>query len=285
MGDGLIGIFDSGFGGLTIFREIEARIPEYSYVYLGDSARTPYGNRSKETVFLYTSQAVSFLFERGCELIITACSTASSLALRRIQQELLPATHPERRVLGMVHPCVEEAQRVTKIKRVGVVGTRGTVSSGSFPAEIEKLDPKIKVFQQACPLLVPLIEEGWEGKPETKTVLRKYLRPLKSKNVDVLILGCTHYPVLLEDFERNMGKNCKVVHPGKATAFALEDYLLRHPEMETRLSRKPKREFFTTDDRARFEELGSRFFGRRLTDVEKVDLFYLESAVRAASEA
>ncbi len=285
MGQGLIGIFDSGFGGLTIFREIEALIPGYSYVYLGDSARNPYGNRSKETVFHYTSQAVSFLFERGCELIITACSTASALALRRIQQEYLPATYPERRVLGMVHPCVEEAQRATRNNRVGVVGTRGTVSSGSFGAELFKLDPEIKVFQQACPLLVPLIEEGWDSKPETRMILRKYLRPLKSRGVDVLILGCTHYPVLLKDFERNMGKNCRVIHPGEATARALADYLVRHPEMETRLARSRKREFFTTDDPKRFGELGGRFFGRSLANVERADLFYLESAALTGPRA
>lgn len=272
MAEGIIGIFDSGFGGLTIFKEIVAALPGYSYIYLGDSARTPYGNRSRETVYHYTRQAVSFLFARGCQLVILACSTASAVALRRIQQEYLAYSHPERRVLGMVFPCVEEALRLTRKKRVGVVGTRGTVASGSFPAELYKLDPEIEVFQQACPLLVPLIEEGWETKPETRMILKKYLRPLKSRHVDALILGCTHYPVLIRDFARVMGRNCRIVHPGGATAFALADYLGRHPEMDSRLSREPGREFFTTDDPGRFEGLGSRFFGSSIPRVERVGL-------------
>jgi len=188
----LIGVFDSGFGGLVVLREFMAVLPQYDYMYLGDNARIPYGTRSDRVVIRFTEQAVDYLFRQGCQLVILACHTASAKALRTIQQVYLPEHYPDRRVLGVLIPTVEEALAGSPRKCIGVIGTEGTVSSRSFELELHKLDPEIQVFQQACPLLVPLIEEGeqeWEG---TAMILGRYLTSLKQAGVDTLILGCTH---------------------------------------------------------------------------------------------
>jgi glutamate racemase len=268
----MIGVFDSGIGGLSVLRSLLRDLPEYDYLYLGDSARTPYGNKSFEIIYEYTRQAVDFLFARGCVLIILACNTASAKALRMIQRQWLPSHFPDRRVLGVVIPLAEAGAEVTRFGRIGVIGTRATIESKVYEEELQKLRGGLKILGLACPLLVPLVEEGWAGKPETNMILKKYLRRLKDAKVDTLILGCTHYPFLQDDIERVMGKNCKVLHGPDIVSQKLKDYLHRHPEIEDRVSRKGKITFFTTDDPGRFRIFGGKFLGRRIAGVEKVTL-------------
>jgi len=210
----MIGVFDSGFGGLVVLREFLQVLPQYDYLYLGDNARIPYGTRSDRVVYRFTEQAVDYLFRQGCQLIIVACHTASAKALRTIQQVYLPAHYPERRVLGVVIPTVEEALSRSRRRCVGVIATEGTVASCSFELELRKLDPGVRVVQQACPLLVPLIESGeqeWEG---TDMILRRYLLPLKDAGVDTLILGCTHYSILKDKIAAIMGDGITLVCSG-----------------------------------------------------------------------
>lgn len=268
----MIGVFDSGFGGLSILKYFLRDLPEYNYIYLGDNARAPYGIRSQETIYKYTEQAVDFLFKQDCRLIIIACNTASSQALRKIQQEYLPAHYPDRRVLGVILPVVEEVSKNEKFKKVGVIGTRATIESGSYSRELKKINPKLEVLESAAPLLVPLIEEGWIKKPETKMILKKYLHPLKTKQVQALVLACTHYPFLLDEIRRVMTKKCQVYNPGKIIAKSLKDYLSRHPEMELKNSDKPQRQFFTTGDISRFKNQGEKFLGETIEKIEKVEL-------------
>jgi len=266
----MIGVFDSGLGGLTVLKAFLARLPAYDYAYLGDNARTPYGNKSQTVIYAYTRQAVEFLFARGCDLVILACNTASAKALRRIQQELLPAKYPERRVLGVVIPLAEAGVEVSRYGRIGVIGTRATIESGVYEQELAKLKPDIRVFGQACPLLVPLVEEDWIGKPETHMILKKYLSRIKRKQIDTLILGCTHYPFLQKDIERIMGKNCRVLNGPDTVSEKLRDYLVRHPEMEGRIGRQGNVAFFTTDDPARFKLMGQKFLRHTIPRVEQV---------------
>jgi glutamate racemase len=268
----MIGVFDSGYGGLTILKAFLKDLPDYDYLYLGDSARAPYGSKSLKVVFEYTRQAVQFLFDRGARLIVLACNTASAKALRKIQQEWLPGYDPERRVLGVVIPLAEAAAEVSRWGRIGVIGTRATIESAVYDQELHKLNPELRVFGRPCPLLVPLVEEGWVGRPETNMILKKYLRPLKSKGVDTLIPGCTHYPFLKGDIARIMGRNCRVLDAPAIVADKMADYLRRHPEMETRLSRNGARSFFTTGDPERFRTFGEDFLGRKIPDVLAVDL-------------
>jgi glutamate racemase len=268
----MIGVFDSGYGGLTILKAFLSRLPQYDYLYFGDSARTPYGNKSLKTVYEYTRQAVEVLFGRGARLIILACNTASSKALRKIQQEWLPEHYPSRRVLGVVIPLSETASEVGRRGRVGVIGTRSTIESRVFDQELHKLNSEIKVFSQPCPLLVPLVEEGWVGKPETNMILKKYLRPLKSKSIEILILGCTHYPFLKKDIERIMGKNCRVLDAPGIVSEKLVEYLNRHPEIEKKLSKNGEKTFYTTDDPERFKTFGEKFLGQRIPQVDFISL-------------
>lgn len=268
----MIGIFDSGFGGLTVLKEFLRVLPDYDYIYLGDNARTPYGNKSDEIIYDYTKQAVDFLFKEGCELVIIACHTASSRALRKIQQEYLPKNYPERRVLGVVVPTVEEAVKLSRYHKLGVIGTSATISSGVYKKELEKLRNDLTIFEQACPLLAPLVEEGWTEKPEARMILKKYLRPLKVKEIDTLILGCTHYPLLEKDILKIMGRNVKVVNPAEVVAEKLKDYLKRHGEMEKKLGKKGKLIFYTTDNAAKFKELGQKFLGKNIEEVKRIKL-------------
>ncbi|MBN1849523.1 MAG: glutamate racemase [Deltaproteobacteria bacterium] len=266
----MIGVFDSGYGGLTILRAFLDNLSEYDYFYLGDSARTPYGNKSLNTIYEYTRQAVAFLFNQGAILIILACNTASAKALRRIQQEWLPIHYPDRRVLGVVIPLAEAAVEASRYGRIGVIGTRATIESRVYEQELHKLDAGLKIYSQACPLLVPLVEEDWVGKPETNMILKKYLHPLKSKRIDSLILGCTHYPFLKKGITRIMGKNCHVMDAPRIVAEKLADYLKRHPEIEQRLEKKGRYIFVTSDDPKRFKAFGDKFLGRRITDVQNI---------------
>ncbi len=268
----MIGIFDSGLGGLTILKEILKILPNYNYTYLGDNARTPYGNKSQEVIYNYTKEAVDFLFSKGCKLIIIACNTASSKALREIQQEYLPKKQSSKRVLGVIRPLVEETAKHDKIQRVGIIGTKATVKSNAYKIELLKLNPDLKIFQQRAPLLVPLIEEGWLKRPETKMILKKYLRPLKQKQVQILIPACTHYPFLSTEMKRIMTKQCHVLNPGEIVAKSLFNYLRRHSELEIKPSTKPTLKFYTTDDIVKFKKMGEKFLGRKIEKIEKIIL-------------
>lgn len=273
----MIGVFDSGYGGLTILKEFLKELPQYDYMYLGDNARTPYGNRSHEAVKSFAEEGIKYLFDQGCILIIIACNTASSQVLRELQEEYLRTPNvKDRKILGVIKPMVEEAVRKTKTGKVGVVGTRGTIAAKSYEHELKHLNSDIQVYSQDCPLLVPLIEEGWSHKPEGRMILRKYLKHLKSCNPDTLILGCTHYPFLLKEFRQMMGKKTMIPNPGEVIAQSLKEYLARHPEIETLLTKKGKRHFFTTDDAERFEEVGSRFMEMSLKNVQKVNISHRE---------
>jgi len=267
----IIGVFDSGLGGLTIFKHFLDSLPEYNYIYLGDNARLPYGEKSQETIYEYTREAVEFLFTAGCNLIIVACNTASAQALRKIQQGYLPTHWPNRRVLGVIRPLAEKFA-TTKIKKVGVIGTKSTVASNAYKAEIKKLAPTIEVLEKSAPLLVPLIEEGWAKKPETKMILKKYLHPLKTKQIDALILGCTHYPFLLKDIQKIMGKKIIVPDPGEVIAASLKSYLSRHSELELKKVKTGSRQYLTTDNPQVFQKLGEKFLNKKMLEVKQVKI-------------
>jgi len=269
----MIGVFDSGFGGLTILKELLNKLPEYDYMYLGDNIRAPYGHKSQETIYNYTKDAVDFLFSKGCELIILACGTASSQALRKIQQEYLPEKYPNKRVLGIVIPLSEESLKLNKNYKIGVIGTKATIKSNVYEKEIKKLnkEKKIEIIEKACPLLVPLIEEGWIDTRETKMILKKYLRPLKVKNIDTLILGCTHYPFLIKDIKRIMGNKVNVIDTPKIVSEKLKEYLERHIEIEKKLKKNKKRVYYTTDDSKKFEEFAKKFLKEKI-EVIKTEL-------------
>jgi len=266
----MIGLFDSGYGGLTVLKPVLDRLPQYDYMYLGDNARAPYGIRTAETVQQYSEQAVEYLFDKGCTLILTACNTVSALALRHLQQKYLRDKNiTDKKILGVIRPLAEYAAKSTKNKRISVVGTRGTVASKAYEIELKHIDNDIYVFSQACPLLVPFIEEHWHHKPEAKKILKKYLRPLKSTNSDVLILGCTHYPLMYNDFKRCMGKNVNVLHSGEIVADSLKDYLERHPEIEKLITRGGTREYITTDCPDAFKEFGNKELKLAIDTVKK----------------
>jgi len=266
-----IGIFDSGLGGLIILKEIIKKLPQYDYIYLGDNARTPYGNRSREVIYDFTKQAVDFLFKQDCQLIIIACNTATAEALFKIQNEWLPRVMGnEYRVLGVIRPVVEKAIMVGK-KKIGVIGTKGTVNSHVYIEEIQKQKPQLEVLQQACPLLVPLVEEGWQKTDVTKRVLRAYLKPLKLAKVDTLILGCTHYPILFKEIQGIMGPRTKVLHSGEIVADSLANYLTRHPEIDSQLDKNSLNKFFVTDLSAHYQKLGEEWFNKGIK-FEKVEL-------------
>lgn len=256
----MIGVFDSGFGGLTIFKEIEKRLPNYDYIYLGDNARTPYGNHSQKVIYEYTKQAIDYLFNQGCDLIILACNTASAEALPRIQQEYLKDNYLGKNVLGVIRPLVEEASKITKNNNVGVIGTRSTIESESYIKELKEYNKDINVIQKACPLLVPLIEESWEKESETKSILEKYLKELQKSNIDTLILGCTHYGWLQDLIQELLGGDIKVMDSGKVVAYKLEEYLDKHKNFVK--EGDGKRIFLTTDSDKKFNQSAKKFLGR-----------------------
>lgn len=266
-----IGVFDSGFGGINVLRGIVKELPEYDYLYLGDNARTPYGTRSPEIIYEFMLQAVEFFFASQCELVIIACNTASSDALRKIQEEYLPKRHPDKRVLGVLIPAAEAAAEYTVSKKVGVIATSGTVRSGAFVRELTKLDPNIKVFQNACPLLVPLVESGEHRSQAADLILAKYLFPLQKKGIDTLILGCTHYGILESRIRKICGPSVRIISEAKIVPKKLQDYLKRHPEIESKLSQNGQVEFYSTDLTETFTTLGSQFFGKPIT-VKRVTL-------------
>jgi glutamate racemase len=259
-----IGIFDSGFGGLNIMKEIVRMLPKYDFVYLGDTARMPYGNRSKKEVYAFSTQAVDFLFKKKCELILFACNTVSSDALRKIQREYVPKKYPNKKVLGVIVPVAELATAESKNGRIGVIATKGTVASGAFPRELLKINGKLKIYQQACPLLVPLIEAGEHESEKVDNVLKKYLKFLVTKKVDTLIFGCTHYRILERAIKKIAGKHIALVSEAEIVAKKLKEYLKRHPEIEKKLTKQHQKTFYSTDLTKNFEVLGSQFFGQKI---------------------
>ncbi|MFA7087852.1 MAG: glutamate racemase [Patescibacteria group bacterium] len=267
-----IGIFDSGLGGLTVLKDLLEELPDYNYLYLGDNARVPYGGKSPETIYRYTREAADFLFSSGCRLIIIACNTASAQALRRLQEEYLPENHPDCRILGVIRPLAEMVSEHKNLKKIGVIGTKATINSNSYKTELNKLNPKLEIEQLATPLLVPLIEEGWSRKPETKMILKKYLKKLKLKKIDGLILACTHYPFLYKEIKNIMGKRVTVPQPGQIIAASLKNYLKRHPELNIKTVSKPSHEFCTTDNPDKFKELGETFLKTPIDNLRRVEI-------------
>jgi len=260
---GPIGVFDSGYGGLTILKELVRNLPEYDYIYLGDNARAPYGNRSFDTVYEYTWECVQKLFEQGCRLVILACNTASAKALRNIQQKNLPTYDSNRRVLGVIRPTTELLGHITRNGHIGIVGTSGTVSSGSYLIEIGKYFHEAKVSQQACPMWVPLIENNEFSNEGASYFIRKYLDELFSSDpeIDTLVLGCTHYPIIENEIRKYVPNGVTILSQGTLVANSLKEYLSRHPEMDAQCSRGGSLTFYTTDDTGNFDAHAGIFFG------------------------
>jgi glutamate racemase len=258
----MIGVFDSGYGGLTVLRSLVDKLPQYDYIYLGDNARAPYGTRSFETVYQYTLESVKWLFEKGCPLVILACNTASAKALRSIQQNNLPRIDPSKRVLGVIRPTTEVIGNYSSSGEIGILATPGTVSSGSYPIEIEKFFPGLKVFQQACPIWVPLIENNEHLTEGADFFVKKCVRSLldQSAQIDTILLACTHYPLLQEKIAAAAGPGVRIVSQGEIVADSLADYLIRHPEIEQKLGKGANRAFFTTDSTEDFDRHATTFF-------------------------
>ena len=263
MRTGPIGVFDSGYGGLTVLRSLVDRLPQYDYLYLGDNARAPYGHRSFSTIYEYTLQAVKWFFDQGCPLVILACNTASAKALRTIQQQDLPTLAPDNRVLGVIRPTAEVMGHHTDTGHVGILATPGTVQSDSYVLEMAKFFPEVKVHQQACPLWVPLIEQGEHAGPGADYFVKKDLDALlaQSADTDLILLACTHYPLLEPKIREYLPADKKVLTQGTIVAGSLAEYLVRHPEMESRLGKSGTVRFYTTDDQASFDRKGALFFG------------------------
>ena len=268
-----IGIFDSGYGGLTILEKIRKRLPQYDYIYVGDNARAPYGNRSFEVVYEFTLQAVQWLFKQNCRLVVLACNTASAKALRTIQQKDLPLIDPQRRVLGIINPTVECIGKITKTRHIGILGTTGTITSNSYPIEIEKLYPDITVENEACPMWVSLVENGEFDKPGADYFIQQHVNNILERDpaIDTIILACTHYTLLKKKIRSFLPESIKIVAQGKYVAESLENYLLRHPEIETLCSKNSTCLFYTTESQEKFETLASRFLKEKIK-VERINI-------------
>jgi glutamate racemase len=258
-----IGVFDSGYGGLTILKELVKTLPEYDFLYLGDNARAPYGSRSFDTVYEYTLQCVNALFDNGCELVILACNTASAKALRTIQQKDLPLIDPKKRVLGVIRPTSEIVGNFSKSKQIGIFATTGTVNSESYIIEIQKFFPELAVFQEACPMWVPLIENNELDNEGADYFVKRHIDNLfkQSQHIDTIILGCTHYPLLKPLISKYLPSHVTLLTQGTIIADGLKDYLIRHPEMDALISKNQLVDFFTTDNADQFNEKASLFFG------------------------
>jgi len=263
-----IGVFDSGYGGLTVLKELVKALPDYDFLYLGDNARTPYGTRSFEVVYEYTLQSVKYLFSQNCPLVIIACNTASAKALRNIQQLDLPKIAPDRRVLGVIRPSVEKVAEITVNGHVGVLGTVGTVVSESYTKKKKKWSggKVVSTVQEACPMWVPIVENNEIGTEGAEFFIRRHILNIiaKDKNLDTLILGCTHYPLLLETIQKYVPQNIKILDQGKIIAEKLKEYLVRHPEIDKRLSKNGTLRFQTTESAENFEGKAALFMGRKV---------------------
>lgn len=264
---GPIGVFDSGYGGLTILDKIREVLPEYDYIYLGDNARAPYGTRSFEVVYEFTRQAVNKLFDMGCHLVILACNTASAKALRSIQMNDLPQIDPARRVLGVIRPTVECVGEISKNQHIGVLATAGTIKSESYPLEIHKLFPEIQVSGTACPMWVSLVENNESQDEGADYFIRKYIDQLLSKDpqIDTVILGCTHFPILLPKIRQYIPDHISVIAQGEYVAESLKDYLKRHPEMDAKCTKNSNCQFYTTEAEEKFSESASTFLKQQIS--------------------
>lgn len=271
--EGPIGVFDSGYGGLTILKEIRQLLPQYDYIYLGDNARAPYGPRSFDVVYRFTLEAVRYLFSQGCRLVILACNTASAEALRTIQQNDLPKIDPTRRVLGVIRPTVERLGELSRSGNIGVLGTKGTVRSQSYDMEIAKLYPSFTTTSEACPMWVPLVENHEATSPGADYFIDKYISALLSQNsqIDTILLACTHFPILYPKIRQRVNEAINVVCQGEIVAESLADYLKRHPEMETRCSKGGTCRYLTTENPQSFSSL-ARIFLDQPVEVSHIDL-------------
>lgn len=267
----MIGVFDSGFGGLTILRDLQKVLPSYDFMYLGDNARAPYGSRSFESIYRYTLQSVRELFSRGCPLVILACNTASARALRSIQQQVLPFEFPDRRVLGIIRPTAEEIGKFSRTGHIGIFATSGTVSSGSYLIEIKHFFPDLHVIQHACPMWVPLVEYGERGTEGARFFVKKEVDALldEDPDIDTVLLACTHYPLLEKEIRAALPDHVRLVFQGDIVAEKTLDYLRRHPEMDCRLTRGSKTDFLTSDT-AKFFEKGAFLFGMENISAESL---------------
>lgn len=274
---GAIGVFDSGYGGLTILDKIREKMPEYDYIYLGDNARTPYGTRSFEVVYNFTLQAVRKLFELGCPLVILACNTASAKALRSIQQIDLPQIAPWKRVLGVIRPTVECIGEMTTTRHIGVLATTGTIKSESYPLEVRKLFPDITITGEACPMWVPLVENNESLSEGADYFIRQHIERLLQKDplIDTILLGCTHYPLLMDKIRKFTPSHIRIIAQGEYVAESLQDYLRRHPEMDNLCSQGGTCRFLTTESEQKFKESASIFLSQTNQEL-KVETISLE---------
>ena len=270
---GAIGIFDSGYGGLTVLSEIKSLLPEYDYIYLGDNARAPYGNRSFEVVYEFTLEAVKWFFAQGCHLVILACNTASAKALRTIQQVDLPQLDPDKRVLGVIRPTTECVNTLSKTQHIGILGTEGTIQSKSYEMEIEKLHPHLTITSEACPMWVSLVENREYDKPGADYFVQQHINRLleKDADIDTLILGCTHYPLLMKKIKEFLPDHINVIAQGKYVAESLKNYLHRHPKMNSTCTKNGTMKYFTTESPEKFKQLASLFLNENI-EVEKVEI-------------
>ncbi len=270
---GPIAVFDSGYGGLTVLDKLRHKLPQYDFLYLGDNARTPYGTRSFDVVYEYTLEAVTKLFSMNVHLIILACNTASAKALRNIQQINLPKIAPEKRVLGVIRPSVEIVSKLTKTKKIGVLGTTGTIQSLSYPMELKKQCESLEVFQEACPMWVPLVENGESNSIGADYFIKKNIELLftQDKDIDTVILGCTHYPLLLDKIKKYVPASCNIISQGDIVADSLIDYLHRHPEIDEHCSKNGNTTFYTTENTEKFKQTAG-FFLREDIKVNHIHL-------------
>lgn len=273
----MIGFFDSGLGGLTILKEVVKILPKYSYIYLGDNARTPYGSRSQKIIYQFTVEGVEELFRRRAKLVILACNTSSSSALRKIQQKFLPKYYPDKKVLGIIIPTAEEIGKFTSSKEIGILATEATVKSLAYPKEINKFYPEIKVHQQACPLLAPIIEAGGIEQKNLDLAIEKYLNRLfqKSRKIDTIILGCTHYAIIEDKIKSYLPDGVKILSQGKIVAEKLKNYLERHPEINSKILKTGKKIFLTTENSDenldRIKKLAELFYGES-AEIETISI-------------
>lgn len=263
---GPIGVFDSGYGGLTILNAIREKLPQYDYLYLGDNARAPYGPRSFNIVYRFTLEAVKYLFEHGCNLVILACNTASAKALRTIQQNDLPKIDTHKRVLGVIRPTVEKIGEISHTGNIGILGTSGTIQSKSYDMEISKLYPSFNVYSQSCPLWVPLVENLEANEDGADYFVKKYINELLSlnNNIDSVILGCTHYPLLINKIRQYMPKDIQIIEQGGIVADSLSCYLQRHTEIENKCSKNGTCTYLTTEDEDKFNGMASVFLNEQI---------------------
>lgn len=262
----MIGFFDSGLGGLTILKDVLTLLPEHDYIYLGDNLRAPYGSKPEELIYEHTREGVRFMFEQGAELVVLACNTASAVALRRLQQEFLPAYFPDKKILGIVIPTIEEARRFSANGHLGLLATEATVASNVYSREISKLNPDLKISSQGCPALVPLIEQGRVAGEEIENEIRACLSRLlkQDREIDTIMLGCTHYALIKELIEKHLPFGIKAISQGRIIAMKLKDYLIRHSEIERRLGRNGGALFLTTAEATEVSRLAGRLFGASL---------------------